>query len=687
MFADAYQKVTAKHLERDAFLYIRQSTLRQVFENTESTKRQYALRDRAVALGWPIERIHVIDSDLGHSGAESSHREGFQKLVSAVAMGQAGIVMGLEVSRLARNCSDWHRLIEIAALGGALILDEDGIYDPAHFNDRLLLGLKGTMSEAELHLIKARMQGGILNKARRGELEMCPPIGLIYGENGQIGLDPDPQIQGALRLLFTSFQREGSAMVVLKCFRDQKLLFPRRLRHGASKGEVLWGDLNHSRVIQILHNPRYAGAFVYGRTKTVQTLEGRSSQRRLPRETWQVVIPNVHCGYIGWEQYEANQRRLAANALGFGAERKGGPPREGPALLQGRVLCGICGARMGIHYESEGGERTVVYMCQEDLVRRAGQRCQRIPGKGVDEAVGKLLLETVGPASLEVALAVAREIEVRLQDADRLRAQQVERSRYEAELARRRYLKVDPDNRLVADALEADWNDKLRSLSRLQQEYEQARESNQRVLDHEARERIMALAQDFPRIWNDPRTAHREKKRMAGLLIEDVTLIRSGDISAHIRFRGGQARTLVIPLPLPIAQIRKTKPKVITEVDRLLDAHCDREVAEILNQQGCRTWQNEPFNLKKIAWIREAFGLESRFGRLRARGLLTAVEIQKQLGVSKYTVHAWGRKGILRKHQYGNKNRCLYEPLGELIPVKGRGGIPPSFRSITQSPV
>ncbi|MGH6741200.1 MAG: recombinase family protein, partial [Bradyrhizobium sp.] len=290
-------KITADHLKRDAYLYVRQSTLRQVAEHGESTQRQYALRDRAIAGGWAAEQIHVIDRDLGKSGSSATKRDGFQELVSEVALGKAGIVMGLEVSRLARNSADWHRLIELCALTATLILDEDGVYDPAEFNDRLLLGLKGTMSEAELHILKARMRGGQLNKARRGELEMCPPVGLIYRIDGTIGLDPDAQVQNAIRLVFETFERTGSAIRTVRFFREQGLLFPRRLRTGPNKGELLWAPPQHARILQVLHNPRYAGAFVYGRTRTRHLPDGGITVIKVARAEWQFVMPGIHQGY------------------------------------------------------------------------------------------------------------------------------------------------------------------------------------------------------------------------------------------------------------------------------------------------------------------------------------------------------------------------------------------------------
>lgn len=371
MPTDLAMKVGADHLRRDAFLYVRQSSLRQVFENTESTKRQYALRERAVAMGWPIERIHVIDSDLGVSGAQAAGRDGFQHLVTEVAMGHAGIVLGLEVSRLARNNADWHRLLELAALSHTLICDEDGVYDPAHFNDRLLLGLKGTMSEAELHVLKSRLQGGILNKARRGELEIPLPVGLVYGPDGRVGLDPDRQIQDTVRLVFATFRETSSACAVVRRMRVQHILFPRRIARGIGKGEVLWGEIDHSRMLEVLHNPRYAGAFVYGRRRTSYNANLKQVQLMLKRENWQVLIRDAHPGYISWDEFERNEVTLQRNAVGFSTNLRGAAPREGIALLQGRVLCGRCGSRMRVRYDAREGQQRPYYCCNEGTVRHA----------------------------------------------------------------------------------------------------------------------------------------------------------------------------------------------------------------------------------------------------------------------------------------------------------------------------
>jgi DNA invertase Pin-like site-specific DNA recombinase len=322
MRADAHQKVKPTHLKRSAYLYIRQSTLRQVLENTESTKRQYALRQHAVALGWQQDQIIVIDSDLGQSGASAADREGFQRLVTEVSLGRAGIVLGLEVSRLARNSMDWHRLLEICALADTLILDEDGVYDPAHFNDRLLLGLKGTMSEAELHVLRARLQGGILNKATRGELFMRAPIGFAYDAAGRLRLDPDQQIQQTIRMLFETFQRTGSAMATVREFRRSGVLFPRRIHSGPGKGDVIWGKLEHSHVLRVLHNPRYAGVFVYGRSRVRKNLDGDCKVQHLPREEWHTFIPESHPAYISWDDHERNLKRLRESAQAIGFDRR-----------------------------------------------------------------------------------------------------------------------------------------------------------------------------------------------------------------------------------------------------------------------------------------------------------------------------------------------------------------------------
>jgi len=446
------------------------------------------------------------------------------------------------------------------------------------------------------------------------------------------------------------------------------------MRNGLNKGELHWVRAAHSRILQVLHNPRYAGAFVYGRVRTRRLPDGKHSTTKVPRSEWQFVIPGTHAGYIAWEQFEANQKRLAENALGFGGVRKAGPAREAPALLQGRVICGLRGERMSIHYSIAYSQVAPTYVCQEASIRMAEKVCQRVPGSVVDQAICKLLLELMQPITLQVALAVQQEVEARITETDALRRKHVERAQYEAELARRRYMKVDPDNRLVADSLEAEWNNKLRTLAEAQAQYEQQTQKQRLLIDCQTREQLLSLAADFPRIWNDPSVEPRERKRILRLLVEDVTLINGETIQVHVRLRGGATRSLTLAKPLPIAQIRKTKPGVVAEIDGLLDHYCDREVAEVLNRQGRRTWQDELFNLKKIAHIRQAFNLKCRYNRLRAKGLLTAKEMSVRHGVTTTTINLWAREGRLQKHRYDNVRRCLYEPLEKTAILKGHGG-------------
>jgi len=680
-------KVTSAHLERDAYLYIRQSTARQVIENTESTLRQYALRERAVTYGWPLERIHVIDNDLGKSGASAQHRDGFQELVSEVALGKAGIVMGLEVSRLARNSADWHRLIELCAMAGTLILDQDGTYDPTCFNDRLVLGLKGTMSEAELHILKARMRGGVLNKARRGELEMMPPVGLAYQDNGVLGLDPDASIQAALRLVFDTFEHTGSAFQSVRKMVEDGFRFPCRQRVGEKKGDLTWAVPSHSRVLQVLRNPRYAGAFVYGRTRARPQPNGRINQKKLPVAQWQFVFPQSHTGYITWDQYLANQQKLTDNSRAFGKQRSSGPVREGPALLQGRVLCGICGAHMTMQYNHVREKLLPIYMCQEDSVRRGRSICQQIRGIALDQAISALLIELMTPMTVDIALAVQQEIEARIGETDALRRTQLERARYEAELARRRYMKADPDNRLVVNNLEAEWNDKLRLHLAAQEDYEQQTEKERCLIDTHTRQKLRSLVEDFPRVWNDPTVEPRERKRIVRLLIEDVTLIKADVITAHVRLRGGATRTLTVPVGLPAWMIRKTPATIVSMIDELLDRYSEVEITAILNERGHRTYRQMLYTLDRVVWLCTTYKLKNRRQRLLEQGFGTTDQLRRRLQVSQSTMKHWRQEGLLSRKYHGNGTRCLYGPPEniDLLKANLRRSVNPRHASPTQT--
>jgi len=659
---EGHQKVTARHLARSAYLYVRQSTMRQVMENTESTERQYALRQRAVALGWPSENVIVIDSDLGQSGASAADRAGFQKLVAEVGMGRAGIVLGLEVSRLARNCADWHRLLEICALTDTLILDEDGIYDPAHFNDRLLLGLKGTMSEAELHLLRARMRGGLINKARRGELRCRLPVGFVYDGLGRVVLDPDQQVQESVRLLFQTFSRTGAAHATIKHFRNQGLLFPTRVGGGPRKGELSWGPLCLGRVASALHNPWYAGAYAFGRSRCRKQPDGRVRHEHLPVGEWLALIRDAHAGYLSWEEYVRNQQRLQTSAKALHFDRSQSPPREGPALLQGRAVCGLCGSRMHVRYGTRRGQRIPNYVCLGRGRDFGDALCQSIVGTRVDEAVGKLLVEAVTPMALEMSLAVQQEVERRVDEADRLRHRQVERAQYEADLARQRFMHVDPANRLVADSLETEWNARLRALDEARDDYERQRAADRLAVDDDARRRILALATDFPAIWRDPNTPDRERKRMLALLVEDVTLIKQRQITAALRFRGGATTTLTLARPLTAQQLRATHPDVRQQIDALLDEYTDAQVAHILNERGLRTGAGDSFDAVSVQWVRTTAKLTGLKDRLLAAGMLTTMQLSKMLGVERTTICRWRVQGLIRARICNGLGEWLYWP-------------------------
>src|SRR6266581_4815361 len=616
----AVAKVTAAHLSRRALLYVRQSSLKQVIRNTESAIRQYDLRGKAVALGWDASQVTVIDIDQGQSGSSAADREGFQQLVAEVSLGRAGIVLGLECSRLARNSADWHQLLEICAMTGTLICDEDGLYDPRNFNDRLLLGMKGQMSEAELHFIRARLRGGQLSKARRGELVMPLPIGLVYDAAGHVVLDPDAAIQGAVRHLLATFEATGSATAVVKAFRAAGLSFPWRHHKGPRKGEVDWQPLRHSTVLHMLHNPRYAGAFTYGRHREQPLPGGKRASITVPREEWTSFIPGAHPGYITLDQWEANTARLAANAAAHGRDRAAGPPREGPALLQGIIICGRCGGRMTIRYHARGGKDLPAYLCQRDGIDNARPICAAIPGHTLDEHAGQLLIDTLTPLAVEAALQVSAELRQRAAEADALRAAHVERARYHADPARRRYLAAGPANRLVAD------------------------------------------------------TPMRERKRIARLLLTDVTVTRTSDtITAHARLAGGQHRTLTLPVPEPAWKIRQTKASTIAEIGQLPDHHTCAEIAAILRRRGLPNGEGRPFNPTMVQRVIRTYQLPSRRQRLLDAGLIPLSQMADQLGVSTGTVKIWHHAGIVSGQRHNDKGETLYNPPGSNPPARHQG--------------
>jgi len=651
-------KIRPDHLDRPAFVYVRQSTLFQVLEHTASTARQYDLVQRAEELGWSRASITVIDQDQGLSGASAVDREGFQFLIAQVGLGKAGAVLSLEASRLARSCSDWYRLLEICALTDTLVIDEDGVYDPSQYADRLLLGILGAMSEAELHWLRNRLLGGKLTRAKEGALRMRPPAGLIYDAARQLVLDPNEEVQQAVRLLFSLFEQTRSALAVVKHFGEHRLLFPDRLWGKDRDGELLWKPLGHGRVLDVLHNPRYAGVYVYGRTQTRKRtlpnepprIKGRT--RRVAAADWPIVRHNAHPGYVSWEQFLRNQQCLDDNCTSQGNGRRGAV-REGHALLQGLVLCGQCGRRMSVRYIRN--DATPSYECNQVHKQQGGRTCQVVRGDGVDTAVSRLFLEALQPAHLEVSLATLEQIEQQARQVDRQWQLRLEGVRYEADLARRRFVAVDPEYRLVARTLERDWNDKLAEVERLEREYAALPAQGPRLLVPEERQRILALVADLPALWCAETTTQTERKQLLRFLIKDVTLTKRDQvISLAIRWQTEACTVVEVPRPPRSCDARRTDAAVIARVRVLATSHTDEQIAAILNEEGMTSGMKEKFTVSKIQWIRYAYDIASGCPQgpgacegQRGDGRYCTQAAAQLLNVNISTVVAWCKTGRL----------------------------------------
>lgn len=602
------ERITPEQLQRMAMLYVRQSTPRQVMENTESARRQYGLSDRLVSYGWARNRIVVVDGDTGQSGAYAEGREGFQKLVAEVGMGHVGVVAAIEVSRLSRDNADWAQLVKICALTHTLVMDENGLYDPRDVNEGLLLDIKGDIAKAEWRLIIQRCQGAIINRAKRGEFQVRLPVGFVYDTQKRPVLDPDIHVQEAIRHFFATFRRIGSARATVGAIHAEGLKFPIRDHEGPHAHELRWDDLTYHRAITMLHSPRYAGIYCYGRRAGQRNIEGAYTQSFVPRERWVSFLPGAHPGYITPEEFEQNQTLLAGGCQRT-TGRVRGPPREGPALLQGLVVCGFCGRRMTVQYKArKDGSILPIYVCPGGHLI-PGPVCQSMRGDGIDEAVSNLLLEVVTPMTVEAAFQVHRELQKREEEADRLRRRAVDRARYEAELAHRQYLHVDPENRLVAASLEKDWNEKLQILSRAQSDYDTACAKARQEVTAEQQEALMALTRDFPSLWRDPRTPWREKKRMARLIIEDVTLVKAPQVAIHVRFKGGTTRTLSVVLPRSWSSNHRTSYEVVDAIRSLGSGKSDAEIAHFLNEGGYKTGGTLPFDAGRVGYICRTYGL------------------------------------------------------------------------------
>ncbi|HEX5747207.1 MAG TPA: recombinase family protein [Archangium sp.] len=665
-------KIQATHLERRAIVYLRQSTLKQVHEHRESTARQYALRQRAQELGWPAERIDVLDEDLGQSGAGTAWRAGFQRLAEDVAHGRVGVIFALKVSRLARSSADWQHLLDLCALADVLIADEQAVYTPRDYNDRLLLGLKGTMSEAEQYWMRLRLQGGKLSKARRGELFLVPPVGYQWDEaTHKLRLDPDEQVQRAVRLVFERFRLDGSAYAVVRYFAQHGLKLPMHQLRGR---QLHWGPPRHKGVLDMLHNPLYAGAYVYGRKEVRMALvQGELKQRHttfLPRQDWKVCLRDHHPAYISWEEFMANQEKLQGNRTKH-LPHQHGAAREGAALLQGLVLCGRCGHRMSISYR--GTLHRPYYECRSASVLVEGkQLCWMVAARGIDEAVARLFLEAVQPPEVELGLAVAREVERQAQQLHQQWKLRLERTRYEAQLAERRYKAVDPDNRVVARTLETEWNDKLRELQELESEYQQVLRRQKLELTEEDRRRILALSKDLPRVWDAPSTTNAERKNLLRILVQKVALspteMPKGMTRVQVVWVTGAVSDFTVPRRTGF-HTRKNPPEAIELISRLFkQKKTDAQIVAELNQLGLRSGANIPWNKRTVARVRSRKGLRhlpmsvgtGQQPARRADGLYSVRGVAERFNVSEAIVRYWMKRGWLEPVEGGGRGHVCW---------------------------
>lgn len=650
------EKITVQHHQKPAYIYIRQSTMGQVRHHQESTERQYALRNKALELGWDPIAIRVLDGDLGCSGKQAAGREDFKTLVAEVSMGQVGAIFALEVSRLARSNLDWQRLLELCALTQTLVIDEDGCYDPGNFNDGLLLGLKGTMAQAELHFLHARLQGGKLNKAKKGELRFPLPVGLSHDEQGQIVLDPDDEVRGAVELAFRVFRETGSAYGVVHWFVNHGLRFPKRAYGGAWDGRLLWGHLAHGRVLSLIKNPSYAGAYVFGRFQNQRKPEAdgeiHDHMHAVPRNEWRVLLKDHHEGYITWDEYLENQERLAKNRTNGEATVLSGPAREGLALLQGLLLCGTCGHKITIRYQGNGGIYPT-YVCSWG--RRDGlstRNCLSIRCDLVDTAVTEQILAALKPAELKLALEALEQLEERDQGLSRQWQMRLERAEYEAQLAERRYQEVDPSNRLVAATLEQRWNKALQHLEEVKQQCAEEQQKTARAATPEQKAQVLALARDLPRLWRASSTSPKDRKRMLRLLIKDITVENLPDtrqVILHIRWQGGICTDVTVNRPLPIADRVRYPVDLVKRIRVLAETLSDDQIAHDLNLEGCISPMGKAFTVSMIKWVRHRYQIPTPM--LMHFDEQTVDQMMEKFGVSRHVVYYWIKRDLVKARQ------------------------------------
>jgi DNA invertase Pin-like site-specific DNA recombinase len=643
-----HPKILPQHLERQAYVYIRQSTPQQVEQHLESQDLQYQLVQRAVALGWGEAQVIVIDDDLGKSAITAVGRHGFQALVVAVGLGQVGIILVTDVSRLARNCADWYQLLDLASHAGTLISDASGVYDPRHYDDRLLLGLKGTFSEAQWYSMRTHLYAALLNKARRGELAIRLPIGYDRLADGQVILTPDGEVQSAIRLVFEQFERQGSARAVLRYFRDQALQLPHLIQVGPGRGEVEWVKPGYSVIYSMLKHPAYAGAYTYGKHHN-ERLPGADKKvitRRVPMEDWAVLKQDAFEGYITWQQYLDNQGRLAENAQGSSWNK--GAPLAGLALLQGIVRCGRCGRPMHVCYGNKPA-----YVCDVANRNHGDPRCQIFTVAHIDPVVTELFLQAIQPASLEAALAAVEQVEAQRQHLAQHWLQRLERARYEADLARHRYGRVDPDNRLVAAELERLWEEKLQALQTLEREWTHVQTHQAAPLSEADRALIQQLAEDVPALWYAETTSQDERKRLIRCLIQTVTLdsfSKPGYSLIHILWHTGTTTTLEAKRPRPG---HPTTPAIVQRITELAQRYPDEQLAAVLNAEGLRTAMGHTWTLGRVRSVRGKHKIPTGCPYAtpeegpRGDGLIKAAEAAKRLDTNFSMIADWFRRGLL----------------------------------------
>lgn len=634
------ETVTTQHLIRKAIIYVRQSTPHQVLTNQESLNLQYALKQRALGLGWRDDDIEIIDSDLGLTGAAAYHREGFKELLAKVTLGQVGIILSSEVTRLSRNCSDWYPLLDICGFKGCLIADRDGIYDPATSNGRLLLGLKGTLSEMELHTIKARLQAGLLNKAERGDLALQLPIGLVRDELARVQKNPDRQVQDRIALVFQAFLERRTASKVLQFFNQQQLLLPGRGR----LGELTWKPPTVSAILSTLKNPAYAGAFVYGRTKSLprSTSTFKPVSKRLPMRDWKIRVNDKYPAYVSWETFEKIQAMLRDNHAEYDRNKTRGVPRAGQALLHGLLYCGECGHKMMVQYH-----HNTFYLCNHLRQQYGVPVCQNIPGDPIDQAVIKAFFEALSPVELDAYAQAMATHKQSLDQACQARRQQIERLRYQAALAQRQFNRVDPDNRLVASELEARWEAALRELKHAE---EKAAQADQAVavpfaLSAELQAAFASIGQKLPQIWEQDLLAREQKKALLRCLIEKIALHRLAPDRAQARivWIGGETTTLQIPVQVKrFAALSRAEEMKQTILKLANEGISDQEIARQLSEDGHRSPMRQHVLPSTVKTIRLKHGIMIKRHQSHPRridGCLTVPQLAKELGVSVHFIY------------------------------------------------